>query len=488
MDHYFVDQKSKRIFCLPPSLFLNQLPHEALIQWCAQYLSPQTILLDCDANIGAFSVLLSGICQQVVAFEKTSYLTHTTKVNNIKNIKIINHQKVDSLTCFPVGLVVIQNHVDIYLNNMMITLNNNKFPPVVYYQPNNHVQTTLTLLGYTVYPIGGCSDWFLASDHPKHKKTIEEYDNIIVSPTSSPQVVESTLIQSFSSMTKLPFKTCIMLHCPMSHERVPNNPSIVKVKNDYLCHIRASNYVYEPQFRFLDGGQIHKSDHYLLTLNNDFCITKTIKLIDKTNNIYYPSFVEGIDDLRLINDYMFLCSHGQFSPTRVIKQCLGHFNHQGEVTSLIPLKGPHEMRHEKNWLPLIKNDMLFVIYTLDPFVLYQVNKENGDLTLIKNEKLTTFNLNLRGSAPPVPYKNGYLMTAHHSCQSVMNYFHRFVWIDDNFSTIKWSHPFYFDIQGIEFNCGLTLSQEGVILTHSVWDNFARLKVIDYQVVDDLLQI
>ena len=46
-----------------------------------------------------------------------------------------------------------------------------------------------------------------------------------------------------------------------------------------------------------------------LTLDDKFMITNTIKLKDVTNNVYYPSFVEGIDDLRLINDeYFFMFS------------------------------------------------------------------------------------------------------------------------------------------------------------------------------------
>jgi hypothetical protein len=492
MDHYFVDQKSKRIFYIPNGVVYNNIHNEALIMWCAQYLSPQSTLIDCDANIGGFSILLSSVCQQVVAFEKSHYITNTIKINNIKNIKIVNHEHVDELKCDNVSLIVIQNNVDVYLKNMMDTILNNNYPYIVYYEQDdsNHIKQYLTTLEYHVYDIMGCPNWFLAGDHKEYKIKQSEYnDDIVLSPSSSQQVVETTLVKFFSSMIKLSYKKCIMLHCPMGKDRVPNNPAILKSQDGYLCNIRASNYVYDPQFRFLDQGTIHKSDHYMLTLNDDFCIIKTIKLVDKTDNVYYSSFVEGIDDLRLINNHMFICSHGQFSPTRVIKQCLGTFNDQGEVTKLIPLKGPNEMRHEKNWLPFIKNDILYVIYTLHPFVLYEVQQDTGDLILIKNQALTNLNLNnFRGSAPPVDYKNGYLMTAHQACQSVMNYFHRFIWIDQDFTTIKISFPFYFQLQGVEFNCGLALSDEGVMLTHSVWDNNSRLIVVDYDTVNSMLKM
>jgi hypothetical protein len=128
----------------------------------------------------------------------------------------------------------------------------------------------------------------------------------------------------------------------------------------------------------------------MLTLNNDFMIVKTILLKDVTNNIYFNSFVEGIDDLRIINEQYFICSHGNFNNNRLIHQCLGTYDiNTGNVNSLVVLKGPNIHKHEKNWLPLIIDDDIYVIYTTDPFILYKVNKETGDLLLIKNNlKLT----------------------------------------------------------------------------------------------------
>lgn len=476
--------------------FFYKMNH--LIEWCKQYLKPNQNFIDMSCHDGSFSIMLSSCCQQVIAFDcDTNHCVNLSK-KNINNLIVYQYNDtlmIDKLKIKDVGLIKIEGHLEQNLIGLIDTLENNHYPPIIYYDQDNqnNIKKFLTIKGYQIHFINGYPNWYLVSDHQDYKSynyNLDDAEKIILSPQSNDVLISSTLSNAFQYMNKLSTLSIMLLNIPMKHDRVPNNPSIYQCYDGYLCNVRASNYVYEPQFRFLDGGQVHKSDHYMLKLNNDFNITSTRLLTDVTNNVYYSSFVEGIDDLRLIDNHYFLCSHGNFSQTRVIKQCLGYFNDDGHVTSLIPLKGPFEMRHEKNWLPFINNNDIYVIYTLHPFVLYQVNKETGDLILIKNEKLTDLNLNnFRGSAGPIKYKNGWLMTAHQVCHQQFNYFHRFVWLSEDFVTIKWSQPFYFDIKGVEFNCGLCLSHDNnIILTHSIWDNHARLIVVDYHVVDDMLKI
>lgn len=506
--NYFVDKHTKNMFYVPQDQ-LDYYTHHGiddylLIDWCKQYLSPTSTFLDIGSQIGAFSIILSKYCKQVYSFDYNiqhcTNLSNSVKMNNIHNIKI--HQNnglfmIDTFHLTNIHLIKIYHDLERNFIGLVETLEKNFYPPIIYYDPLKltTVVQFLTLKGYTIHAIGGCQHWYLASDHTKYKTKnnvhhLQACEDIVLSPQSSPDLISNTLANAFQYMTQLPHKQLIYLNIPLPVDRVPNNPSLCQTNDGYLCNVRASNYVYEPQFRFLDDGQIHKSDHYLLTLNDQLMITSTKKLKDVTNNIYYPSFVEGIDDLRLINHQYFLCSHGNFNNNKIINQCLGTYNNKGEVTRLIPLKGPNEMRHEKNWLPFIQNDQIYVIYTIHPFMLYQVDAKTGDLTLIKNENLTHFNLtNFRGSAGPINYKGGWLMTCHQVCHTRFNYFHRFVWIDQNLTTLKHSLPFYFELKGVEFNCGLCLDEnQDIVITHSIWDNHSRLIVVDHQVVDDMLKI
>ena len=440
-----------------------------LIDWCSQYLNPNSVFVDIGADLGYFSIILSQYCKSVYVIDPDFGFNITVDLNKIPNI-ILNDLNITNIGFLRI-MHPIKNYHDL--------LKKNNYPPFIFDQQDHDY---IKSLHYNIHPINGCS-LFLASDNPAWQKitiNILECDQFILSNAPLDQR-QNALSKAFHAMTPLPYIKKINLNCPMGL-RVPNNPSIIQINNNYLCNIRASNYVYDPHFRFLEDN-IHLSDHHMITLDKDFKIIKTVILKDVTNNVYHNSFVKGIDDLRLINDHQFLCSHGNFNPCKIIDQCLGTFDGDGNVTSLIPLKGPNLLRHEKNWLPFY-DEKLYFIYMIHPFILYRY--ENG-LIKMKELKLTDQNLEtFRGSAPPIPYKNGWLATAHQVTN--MQYYHRFIWFDQDFTQIKYSIPFYFELQGIEFNLGMCHSPTGLLLTYSVWDNNAKLITIDYDVVDQYLLI
>lgn len=444
-----------------PTDYPDHIVDYPLIDWCKQYLTPNTSFVDEDPDVGFYSIVLSKYCKSVVT--DLDKISKTIALNNITNI---NNQ------CDNVSFLKISS-IDAYKD----LLQQNNYPPFIF--PCDIDKALIKSMQYKIHDIMGYPHIMLASDNPQYfkKNNIEAYEDVILSFASLDRR-QNALQNAFSYMSPISYIKKINLNCPMGL-RVPNNPSIIQMNENYLLNIRCSNYVYDPYFRFLEGN-IHLSDHHLLTLDANFNIIKTEVLKDVTNNIYYDSFVRGIDDLRLIDNQHFLCSHGNLNDHQTIQQCLGTFVN-GNVTSLIPLLGPDKYRHEKNWLPFMNNG-LYMIYMINPFILY---KYDQGLIKIKEIKLSDKNLDFRGSAPPIPYKNGWLATAHQVAN--MQYYHRFIWFDLEFTTIKYSIPFYFEIQGIEFNLGMCHSPQGLVMTYSVWDNHPKLIIVDYNVIDHYLQ-
>lgn len=541
----FTDKHSNFKFCFKQSEFLDIMKKDGiydypLIDWCKQFLKKDGLFLDIGSHIGTYSIILSQYCKQVYAFECSqeilTYLKLSIQTNQIENITVIpkvlddKTETLDNLNLTNINFMKIyaEGYELEILKGAENTLKNNNYPSFIFEMKENNklLMDYIKYLNYSILPIVGATNMYLACDNTIRKNTIyknmmEELNScsitserlnelldyfsfeafrqknyefgqeccelLALSDNTSDQLKNKALLNEYLYMKTLPYKEKVMLNIPMSCYRVPNNSSIITTDNGYLCNIRCSNYVYEPNFRFLENN-IHISEHKLLTLDKNFNIIKTIELIDKTNNIYYDSFIKGIDDLRLINHEYFICSHGNFNNHRHIQQCLGKFDEKGNVNKLIPLIGPNLYRHEKNWLPFIKNDKFYVIYTIDPFILYYLDKNTGDLTLIKNEKLNENNYkNCKGSSPPIPYKNGWLATVHQTTSNLC-YMQRFVWFDYQFTKMIVSLPFYFERQGIEFNLGMCHSENGLILTHSVLDNFSRLIIVNYDIVDQYLKL
>lgn len=454
-----------------------------LINWCAQYLHQYNVFVDASANNGNFTLFLHDKCKYVYCYEplyinlehimkkvdaiNIIWCSNTLNLRNIKNIGFIKLCHLPLETCA----------------NIIGTLTT--FPPILF--DNIELQILLKVNGYKVYPINGYDGIFLASDHSDyHQERLSTYEQLVFDNYASEIEINNALLREIELIKPITYTDKYLLNCPMGTLMVPNNPCIIKTECGYLCNIRASNYIYNPNFVFLDKDNIHRSDHYHLTLNEDFLIQDVKKLIDVTNNVYYPSFVVGIDDLRMINDKWFICSHGNFNNRRLIEQCLGKVD-DGNVISLVALKGPNPSRHEKNWLPFMKGDDMYVIYLIHPFTIYLINKEDGTLVLVKEVVLNDLNMkNFRGSAGPIPYKNGWLATVHQVAN--LHYMHRFVWFDEAFTKIKVSEPFYFERKGIEFNPGMTTHKDGIVLSYSVLDNNAKCITVSHDTITSYLKI
>jgi len=545
MVNIFTDKHSKLQFCIFDDEMKENIDDYPLIDWCKQFLNKDDNFIDIGGYIGNYSFILSASCNHVHVFETSpQYLKSLTQgctLNDIKNISIhpiaLSNvvddltERLDDYDITHVCFLRIKDNVLKILEGAINTLKNNSYPPFIFNHKNQDIINFINLLGYKIHDIRGVENMYLASDHVvynqyKNKNNSNAYQTIlndlvnknlttvkyiellhiitqeaihyndyhnglvsceklILSNHCDQRIKNETLINMYLYLNQLPYIKKIMLNCPMSPYRVPNNPSIIQLDNgDFLCNIRCSNYVYEPHFQFLEGN-IHLSDHVLVTLSPTFMIKKTIQLIDKTKNHYYDSFVKGIDDLRLIDTKRFICSHGNFNPNRVIQQCLGTFNEEGHVIKLIPLKGPHQYRHEKNWLPLVQNNELYVVYTIHPFTLYKVNEETGNLTLIKSVRLVDENFDVKGSAPFIPYKNGLLATVHQTTTD-LSYMHRFIWMNLELTELKYSKPFYFVSKGTEFSLGMCHSPDGLILSNSIRDNYSNLIVVKYEDVDSYL--
>jgi hypothetical protein len=66
------------------------------------------------------------------------------------------------------------------------------------------------------------------------------------------------------------------------------------------------------------------------------------------------------------------------------------------------------------------------------------------------------------------------------------YYHRFVWLADDFQTMKYSRPFYFESRGVEFGLSMALGIDTVLLGYSTRDNTANIVVIDDTTVDTMV--
>lgn len=279
----------------------------------------------------------------------------------------------------------------------------------------------------------------------------------------------------------------------------PLNPSIRKTAEGYRMICRTVNYERfgETGFKTRDphDGTI-KTRNFLLEYDPQFNLLSQKEIVENFPRDWRICY-EGLEDCRIFSwqgqDWMTCATIGTHAHTIGQTLCKLCGETTGPTISLdkfIPIKRPNDYRCEKNWLPFIRNNQLFMIYGYDPFIVYKIDTTCGDYkTAISYQPPLDFS-HLRGSASPIEFDQGYLVSVH---EVVFNqnayYMHRFLQLDKDFNLMSMSKPFFFKHKGVEFCCGMTLdhSNKNLILTIGVEDREAYVVTVDRNVVRAMLE-
>jgi tetratricopeptide (TPR) repeat protein len=281
----------------------------------------------------------------------------------------------------------------------------------------------------------------------------------------------------------------------------PMNPSIQKTDQGYDVICRTVNYtqVGAKIFNTIDLQGMYRTRNFLLRYDHNFQLLSQQEIVENLPRERIRSCnVEGLEDCRLFHfkgESWFTCTTSDTNPTgqRQISLCKLAKETRGEVSieALIPLMGPDPYRCEKNWLPFVRENQLYVIYSYDPFIIYQVDTNTG-ACIPANDYTPANDLSrFRGSAGPIAFDQGYLLMVHEVVQLPdysRCYLHRFVYLDKNFVIKEVSKPFTFLHLGIEFCCSMTLDHTGqqLIMSVGIEDREAYLCFVDLSQIRSLL--
>lgn len=293
--------------------------------------------------------------------------------------------------------------------------------------------------------------------------------------------------------------------CPQK-TYLPCNTSICRTDKGYMVISRTVNYETYVEnnyikYRPMDLKSVFRTKNIAIFYDKDF-----VKIQEKPIMDYVPKFFFkqiGLEDCRIFkwnDEYWFVGTTFDTKFNGVANIALGNLNDIEteeiiKLGELITLDSPNPSKDEKNWLPLVISNKLIMIYSYDPFILLEVEKD-GSSKVIINENQAVDLSPLRGSAAPISFKDGYLLLTHQIIPPKawpptvdMHYYHRFIYLDSNFKIKKISDCLTFKDQVIEFVCGMTLdhSNQRLILGLGVWDRDAYLCFMDAEYVWSLLK-
>ena len=289
-------------------------------------------------------------------------------------------------------------------------------------------------------------------------------------------------------MSAIPFKKIIEIKYTLPNNYICSSSSLIPLDNGYRLNLRAVNYSINPNGSYLvkDSDGSVKTKNFLLTLNPDLTVAFGVELIDKSGLPAFSSQIKGMEDIRLFSNNEFLGTSLEVNQTNTPQICYGKFDpDSGYIEQITPLLVGTKLQCEKNWLPFVKNNEVYFVYTVHPVRIFKLDTNTSEVTEVKNETFYDDDLSsFRGSGGLIAYKDGWLGTIHQVYHGDRRkYFHRFIWYDHEFTKLRYSKLLYFETADIEFNLSICRSNDGLLIAYSQCDNNSKIGVIDYGILD-----
>lgn len=260
------------------------------------------------------------------------------------------------------------------------------------------------------------------------------------------------------------------------------NPSIAASAEGLRCIVRSANYWFGYGVP-TEFGPVGHSNSYLLELDHDLAVGQTVPLRDETDPaLRFPVPVQDYEDCRLFalnGEWYALGTAQDRNPDRIYRMCLLAIE-DGAFRRVRVLGETEHPTHEKNWAPLIVDDVLYLIYSAFPTVVFRCDPALGIVTEHVRHQAPPVARNWRGGSQAIPFDDGFLMLVHETVPFAgpqRTYRHRWVLLDQEFRIHRCSPQFAFLYRGVEFAAGLVQHGEQVIASFGVNDREAYLAII-----------
>jgi predicted GH43/DUF377 family glycosyl hydrolase len=275
---------------------------------------------------------------------------------------------------------------------------------------------------------------------------------------------------------------------------VPTNPSVVFKDDKFVVSVRCVNYtVGEKRVFTAHGDERYMSKIYMMIMNKNFQLIKPFFLKDNAEIIRVAPNYLGHEDARLFYHKDELYFTSTFLETTTHFHCqmaLSHVNlEKQEIDSTIMLQCQNMNENQKNWLPFSEDGKLFVVYRLSPFIVNEIDITTGAFKEVSRTNIATWTFPaFRGSAGPIPWKDGYLLIGHFvdNTHGKYNYYNKFIFMDKKTKKpLRVSETFYLEDHSVEFITGMTVSGMYLYITYGVNDKEAHAGRYTIDCVDRL---
>ena len=279
---------------------------------------------------------------------------------------------------------------------------------------------------------------------------------------------------------------------------VSSSSSLIKNSNSngYLCNIRYVNYFIEP------NGSYKNCEKHIISVNKFVEFDENFKLVKEEwmELMYDGRLYIGVEDLKIFYDSyketLLYIGTGYHSNNQ-IGIVSGKYDIINKKTEIYELKQTfNKTQCEKNWIYVDYNQQLHIIYDWYPLKICKL--ENNELKIVESRSMPKLFSRVRGSTCGYVYnkklglnENGETETwfVNHivSYENPRHYYHIISVFDSNMNLLRYSAPFKFEGEPIEYCLSIVVEDNRVLINYSTWDRTTRIGVYDKNYIDSILR-
>jgi hypothetical protein len=295
------------------------------------------------------------------------------------------------------------------------------------------------------------------------------------------------------------------------------NNEDVTLNSSSSCLIpKINNHGYEMNIRYVnyhitDSGSYLNCDKHIISVN------KYIEF-DKEFNVKNEKWMElkfdnrryiGIEDIRIFHDIEtenILFIGTGFHKNEQIGIVSGNYDVNLLKFNDNELKTNfNNSACEKNWVYVDYKKSTHIIYDWYPLKICKLNNEDGLLSLLETREMPKIFSKIRGSTCGFNYlkkigdnSNGNIAIDIHeseiwfvthivSYENPRHYYHVIVVFDSNMNLLRYSAPFKFEGEPIEYCLSIVVQDEQVLINYSTWDRTTRIGIYDKKYIDSIVK-
>jgi hypothetical protein len=277
-----------------------------------------------------------------------------------------------------------------------------------------------------------------------------------------------------------------------------------KDKNGYKLNVRYVNYLIN------ENGSYLNCDKHIITVNkyvefsNELKITKEEWLEVEFDGRRYI----GVEDVRIFydkyQDKLLYIGTG-YHKTNNIGIVTGNYDMNSKKLQVNELTQNFRSSNcEKNWVFVdYKNDN-YIIYDWHPLKICKLN-DNNTITVSETKDMPKIFSKVRGSTCGFNYTKkmeentnsnikidieeteiwfvGHIV----SYENPRHYYHIISIFDSNMNLLRYSAPFKFEGEPIEYCLSIVVEDDRVLINYSTWDRTTRIGVYDKKYIDSIVK-